>query len=59
MYFALPEEYRQSSPDELKNRIKEAKEKLGKSAIILTHHYQRAEIVEFGDAVGDCLPSQK
>ncbi len=59
MYFALPEEYRESSPDELKNRIIKAKDKLGKSAIILTHHYQRAEIVDFGDAIGDSFALSK
>ncbi len=59
MYFALPEEYRISAPDELKNRIKEAKTKLGNSAFILAHHYQRAEIVEFGDAVGDSFALSK
>jgi quinolinate synthase len=53
MYFALPKEYRESSQSDLKNRILIAKEKLGKKAIILTHHYQRVEIVELGDAVGD------
>jgi len=53
MYFALPKEYRESSQDELKDRIRTAKENLGKRSIILTHHYQRLEIVELGDAVGD------
>ncbi len=53
MYFALPKEYRESGSKELKDRIISAKKKLGKTAIILTHHYQRIEIVDFGDAVGD------
>lgn len=53
MYFALPKEYREAAKDELRERIKAAKEKLGQKAIILTHHYQRVEVVEFGDAVGD------
>jgi len=53
MYFSLPQQYREATTDELKERIKIAKEKLGKKLIILTHHYQRREIVEFGDYVGD------
>lgn len=53
MYFSLPKEYREASTDELKDRIKTAKERLGKKLVILTHHYQRVELVEFGDYVGD------
>ncbi len=53
MYFALPKEYRETSVEELKIRALAAKERLGKRAIILTHHYQRLEVVELGDAVGD------
>lgn len=53
MYFSLPQEYRIAKPDELRNRIKSAKEKLGKKLVILTHHYQRVEVVEYGDFVGD------
>lgn len=33
--------------------ILEIKKRLGKSLIILTHHYQRMEIVELGDFCGD------
>ncbi|MFC1533551.1 quinolinate synthase NadA [Thermodesulfobacteriota bacterium] len=34
-------------------RIKEIKEELGERLIILTHHYQRKEIVDLGDYRGD------
>jgi len=34
-------------------RIRALKQELGKQLIILTHHYQRKEIVELGDFVGD------
>jgi len=34
-------------------RIRALKRELGKQLIILTHHYQRKEIVELGDFVGD------
>lgn len=53
MYFALPKEYRESPAENLKERILAAKARLGSKAIILTHHYQRREIVALGDAVGD------
>lgn len=53
MYFSLPQEYREASTDELQKRIAEAKAKLGKKLTILAHHYQRIEVVGFGDHVGD------
>jgi quinolinate synthase len=53
MYFSLPQEYRETAIPELKQRVLAAKERLGKRALILTHHYQRLEVVEFGDAIGD------
>jgi len=53
MYFALPKEYREATTADLIERIKTAKKKLGKKAIILTHHYQRLEVVRLGDALGD------
>ena len=53
MYFALPQEYRQASADDLKNRIRAARERMGNKLCILVHHYQRIEVVEFGDHVGD------
>jgi len=53
MFHALPKEYREAQAEDLRERIVAAKNRLGKSAIILTHHYQRLEVVELGDAVGD------
>ncbi|SYZ73324.1 Quinolinate synthase A [Candidatus Zixiibacteriota bacterium] len=53
MYFALPQEYRETALPELKERVKAAKARLGNKALILTHHYQRLEVVELGDAIGD------
>ncbi len=37
------------------NKIKEIKNQLGDDLLILAHHYQRDEIVELADAVGDSL----
>ncbi|MBW2028166.1 MAG: quinolinate synthase NadA [Deltaproteobacteria bacterium] len=43
------------SPEEkeISKRVKAIKERLGKELIILTHHYQRKEIVDLGDFRGD------
>lgn len=53
MYFSLPQEYRIATGDDLKNRIAAARERLGKKLCILAHHYQRIEVVAYGDFVGD------
>ncbi len=53
MYFSLPTEYRQATNEDLKGRIAEAKVRLGKRLTILVHHYQRIEVVAFGDHLGD------
>ncbi len=53
MYFALPKEYREAPIDDLKARIQAARERYGKRLVILAHHYQRLEVVAFGDHVGD------
>ncbi|MCM2272833.1 MAG: quinolinate synthase NadA [candidate division Zixibacteria bacterium] len=53
MFFALPKEYREATADDLRGRIRSAREKLGKKLVILVHHYQRLEVVEFGDHIGD------
>lgn len=49
----LPDEYRTTAGSELAERIIRVKQKLGSRLLILTHHYQRVEIVECGDFVGD------
>ncbi len=53
MYNTTPQTYREATNAELKERILSAKEKLGDKLVILAHHYQRLEIVEFGDHIGD------
>lgn len=49
----LPDEYRTADENELIKKIRAKKEELGKKLLILTHHYQRVEIVRMGDKVGD------
>ena len=53
MYFSLPQEYREATNEELVQRIQAARKKLGSRLTILAHHYQRMEVVAFGDHVGD------
>lgn len=49
----LPEEYTRASDEELDQRIRAAKEALGDRVSILGHFYQRDEIVQYADFVGD------
>jgi quinolinate synthase len=51
-YLALPDH----SMDE---RIAEARSKLGKSTILLGHHYQRDEVIRFADFTGDSYKLSK
>lgn len=50
---ALPAEYRDADPAELDARIRAAKATLGDRAVVLGHFYQRDEIVQHADYVGD------
>ncbi|MFH1686091.1 MAG: quinolinate synthase NadA [bacterium] len=59
MYFSLPQEYRQADAAELRDRIQSAKDRLGRKVVILAHHYQRMEIVSFGDYLGDSYALSK
>ena len=49
----LPQEYRQASAADLNRRIREVKARMGKRLVILGHFYQRDEIVQYADFVGD------
>ena len=51
----LPREYIGLEPDLLHQRIRAAKEKLGQRLVVLGHHYQRDEIIQFSDFRGDSL----
>jgi quinolinate synthase len=50
---ALPERYRTASPEELAGRIRAAKATLGNRVVILGHFYQRDEVLQHADFVGD------
>lgn len=59
MYFSLPQKYREAGADELQQRIVQAKQQLGSKLVILAHHYQRLEVVRYGDHVGDSYALSK
>ena len=50
---ALPVEYQQASNDELHDRIRAAKATLGDRVVVLGHFYQRDEVVQHADFLGD------
>ncbi|KQQ28324.1 quinolinate synthase NadA [Frondihabitans sp. Leaf304] len=49
----IPAEYREASADELHRRILAAKAILGDRVLMLGHFYQRDEVVQYADYVGD------
>src|SRR5262245_22065252 len=49
----LPERVRRLNDTELDNRIRAAREELGRRLLILGHHYQRDEVIKFADFRGD------
>jgi quinolinate synthase len=50
---ALPAEYKSATDAELHVRIRAAKETLGEKVVILGHFYQREEVVQHADYLGD------
>jgi quinolinate synthase len=49
----LPVEYQRMADEELHARIRAAKETLGDRVVVLGHFYQRDEVVQYADFVGD------
>jgi quinolinate synthase len=49
----LPDLYTLAGPDQLRTRIAAAKAELGSKLLILGHHYQRDEVIEWADLRGD------
>lgn len=53
MHFTVPDKYRVASLPELREMVLEARRKYGKKMTILAHHYQRLEVTEVADFIGD------
>ncbi len=49
----LPVAYQRMSDEELHRRIADAKQTLGEHVVVLGHFYQRDEVVQYADFVGD------
>ena len=47
--------FNQLQDDACHDRIRIAREKLGKKAVLLCHHYQRADVYQYADLTGDSL----
>ena len=50
---SLPDAYLGLPDDEMRSRIAAARKVLGQRLLILGHHYQRDEVIEFADHTGD------
>ena len=50
---SIPERYWTMDASELRRRIHEARATLGSKVVVLGHHYQREDIIEFADERGD------
>lgn len=51
----IPEKYKKMSVNELENKVKAIKQKLGDRLYMPCHHYQKDEVVQFADDTGDSL----
>lgn len=51
----LPARYQKMAPEELTSRIWQAKKALGNDLVIMGHHYQRDDVIQFADHRGDSL----
>ncbi|MCU9612361.1 quinolinate synthase NadA [Caldibacillus lycopersici] len=51
----LPEQYKTMSIEEMEDRVRTIKHQMGKKLFIPGHHYQKDEVIQFADAIGDSL----
>ena len=51
----IPEYYIQATNEELEERIRAIKEEMGDRLFMPTHHYQKDEVAQFADVMGDSL----
>ena len=55
----IPDEYKNINRESLITKINQAKKKIGKDLMILGHHYQTDDIIQFTDKSGDSLELAK
>jgi quinolinate synthase len=55
----LPESVTRLTTEEAHDLVRRMKSKLGKDVLILGHHYQRDEVIEHADIIGDSLKLAK
>jgi quinolinate synthase len=55
LHMQLPKIYRHLSHEQLDERICRAKQWLGQDLVILGHHYQRNDVIQYADFRGDSL----
>ncbi|WP_239254615.1 quinolinate synthase NadA [Listeria ilorinensis] len=51
----LPESYNHLSAEEMIHRIQTIRQEFGEALFIPCHHYQKDEVVQFADSIGDSL----
>jgi quinolinate synthase len=51
----IPPRYAELSPEALTDRIQQNRRTLGKRLVILGHHYQQDDVIQFADHTGDSL----
>ncbi|EKU50103.1 quinolinate synthase NadA [Staphylococcus massiliensis] len=51
----IPERYLRMTTAELEERVRTIKDTLGKDLFMPTHHYQKDEVAQFADVMGDSL----
>ncbi|MFQ5380804.1 MAG: quinolinate synthase NadA [Dehalococcoidia bacterium] len=49
----IPGDYLEMTPEELHRRISRARTLLGEKLVVLGHHYQRDEVIQYADFTGD------
>lgn len=51
----LPDQYKTFSVEEMEARVTRLKKKMGSKLFIPGHHYQKDEVIQFADTIGDSL----
>ena len=49
----IPKQYEKLTKEDMEEKVRELKNRLGKRLFIPGHHYQKDEVIQFADAIGD------